>query len=140
MSLEEVLGHLQFLNRIVLATVEHDQPRLRPVTLIFHDERFFVTTGTNEKKIKQITHNPKVEFLLLLPDEQGNTGYIRCKCTASIVDDKKIKTSLYERVPHVSALWKDPLDENLTVFELFPIEYDYMKPGDFHSKIIKASS
>jgi uncharacterized pyridoxamine 5'-phosphate oxidase family protein len=137
MSLEEVMEHLKFLNRIILATVEGDQPRLRPVTLIYHEGRYYVTTGTKDKKIKQISQNPKVEFLLLIPDEQGNTGFIRGKCVTSIVNDKKIKTSLYEKVPHVSILWKDPFDENLTVLELFPIEYDYMKPGDFHSKIIK---
>jgi len=45
---------------------------------------------------------------------------------------------LHERVPHVSQLWEGPEDTDLTVLELEPAEYDYIKPGDFTSTIIRA--
>lgn len=133
---EEVISNLDLLNRIILATVEIDQPRLRPVTMIYIDSRLFVTTASNTKKVEQLRKNNKVEFLLLVPDSEGNTGYIRGKCLVSFIDDDKIKNILYERVPHVSQLWEGPNDTALTVMELCPLEYDYMKPGDFYSTII----
>ena len=137
MEIERALEHFHFLNRIVLATSEGDQPRLRPVTLIHLDGRFLITTGTRDNKVDQIMGNPKVEFLLLLP-EGDDTGYIRCKCVASILDDREMRRVLYEKVPHVSLLWEGPEDESLTIIELEPLEYDYMKPGDFTSRKISA--
>jgi uncharacterized pyridoxamine 5'-phosphate oxidase family protein len=138
MSLREVWEHFHFLNRIILATVEGDQPRLRPVTLIQLDKRLMVTTGTQSNKTRQILENPKVEFLLLIPNDEGNTGYIRGKCIASSVEERSIREILFEKVSHVSQLWESPDDENLTVIEFVPIEYDYMKPGDFFSTLIPA--
>ncbi len=137
MGLEEVLECFHFHNRVILATSEEDQPRLRPVTLIHLDGRFLVTTGTKSSKVDHILKNPKVEFLMLLPDE-GNTGYVRGRCVASILDDNDIKRVLYEKVPHVSQLWEGPEDGDLTIIELEPVEYDYMRPGDFSSTIIPA--
>ena len=133
----EVLECFHFLNRVILATSEEDQPRLRPVTLIHLDGRFLVTTGTKSSKVDHILKNPKVEFLLLLPEE-GNTGYVRGRCGASILDDEDVKRVLYEKVPHVSQLWEGPEDGDLTIIELEPVEYDYMRPGDFSSTIIPA--
>ena len=132
-SHENIFNYFTFLNRIILATVEDDQPRLRPVTLIIHENRFFVTTGTHDNKVSQILENPKVEFLYLIPDEEGNTGYIRGECTAKIIHELQIKKELFEKVPHVSQLWESPEDEKLMVFELIPKMYEFMKPGDFHT-------
>ncbi len=138
MSLQEVWENFHLLNRIILATVEGDQPRLRPVTLIQLDGRLMVTTGAQSNKTRQILENPKVEFLLLIPDDEGNTGYIRGKCVASLVVEPSIREILYEKVSHVSQLWESPDDEDLTVIEFVPVEYDYMRPGDFFSILIIA--
>jgi general stress protein 26 len=97
-----------------------------------------VTTGTQSNKTKQVTENSKVELLLLIPDDNGNTGYIRAKCIASLVEEPSIREALYEKVPHVSQLWKSHDDEKLTVIEFNPVEYDYMKPGNFQSTLISA--
>ena len=138
MSLQEVWEHFHLLNRIILATVEGDQPRLRPVTLIQLDGRLMVTTGAQSNKTRQILENPKVEFLLLIPDDEGNTGYIRGKCVASLVEERSIREILYEKVSHVSQLWESPDDEDLAVIDFVPVEYDYMRPGDFFSTLINA--
>lgn len=133
---QDVVSHFKLLNRIILATVEKNQPRLRPVTMIFLDDRLFVTTSSNATKVKQIKQNNKTEFLFLITDNEGNTGYIRGKCVILFINDTKIKQVLYKKVPHVSQLWKSPDDTNLTILELIPIEYNYMKPGDFYSMLI----
>ena len=131
------MERFHFLNRVILATSEEDQPRLRPVTLIHLDGRFLITTGTKSSKVDHILKNPKVEFLMLLLEDE-NTGYVRGRCVASILNDKEIKRGLYEKVPHVSQLWEGPEDVDLTIIELEPVEYDYMRPGDFSSTIIPA--
>ncbi len=138
MSLQEVWEQFHFLNRIILATVEGDQPRLRPVTLIHLDKRLMVTTGTQSSKTRQILKNPKVEFLLLIPDDEGNTGYIRGKCVAGLVEERSIRKELFETASHVSQLWESPDDENLTIIEFVPVEFDYMKPGDFSPTLFPA--
>lgn len=135
MGLGEVLENFHFLNRVILATSEGEQPRLRPVTLIHLDGRFLITTGTRSKKVIQIRENPRVE--LLLPEGE-DTGYVRGRCVARVLDDYAVKRVLHERAPHVSQLWEGPEDEDLTVIELEPVEYDYMRPGDFSSTTIPA--
>jgi hypothetical protein len=37
----------------------------------------------------------------------------------------------------VSQLWEGPEDVDLNIIELEPVEYDYMKPGDFSSTMIR---
>ena len=45
-GIKEMLEEFGDLQHVVLATVDGDQPRVRPVTLISLDGRFWVTTGT----------------------------------------------------------------------------------------------
>jgi uncharacterized pyridoxamine 5'-phosphate oxidase family protein len=83
---------------VFLATIEADQPRVRPVTLIHLLDKLFVATSSNDAKVKQIKQNPKTEFCLLL--ERGEQkGTIRAECIAKIVADKKTKAHLYEKPP-----------------------------------------
>ena len=63
--------------------------------------------------------------------------HIRAR-VAILVEERSIKEILFEKVPHVGQLWKNIDDENLTVIELIPAEYDYMKPGAFLSTLIPA--
>jgi uncharacterized pyridoxamine 5'-phosphate oxidase family protein len=136
LRVQDVISNFTFLNRIFLATVEKDQPRVRPITMIYLAGRLLITTSSKATKVEQIKQNNKIEFLFLIPDDEGNTGYIRGKCVAKFNNETKIKQELYEKVPHVSKLWKSADDSDLIVFELVPVGYDYMKPGNFHSTLI----
>lgn len=76
---KEVWSHFGELQNVFLATVEGDQPRLRPVTLIRLGNRLFFATGGGDAKVEQIKRNPKVEFCLLL--EKGESkGTVRTEC------------------------------------------------------------
>ena len=57
---EEVWSHFKDLQFVYLATTEGDQPRVRPVTLLYIDKKFWITTGTNSAKVKQIKANQKI--------------------------------------------------------------------------------
>jgi len=81
---EEVLNHFKDYQIVYLATAEENQPRVRPVTLLYLDKKFWITTGTDNAKVKQIRTNPQMEFCLLI-DEQKKQGYIRDSGMAKII-------------------------------------------------------
>ena len=60
---EEVLNHFKDYQIVYLATAEENQPRVRPVTLLYLDKKFWITTGTDNAKVKQIRTNPKWNFV-----------------------------------------------------------------------------
>jgi len=46
---EKVWGHFKDYQHVFLATSEENQPRVRPVTLVCLDRKFWILTGTNNK-------------------------------------------------------------------------------------------
>ena len=121
---------------IFLATVEGDQPRVRPVTLVHLQNRLFVTTGSNDAKVKQIKQNPKTEFCLLLEKDERQ-GTIRAECEARIVENKDIKADVYNNISFAKEFWKSPEDPNYTLIWLQPNAFEYMKPGSVQAVKIK---
>jgi len=121
---------------IFLATVEVDQPRVRPVTLVHLRNKLFVTTGSNDAKVKQIRQNPKTEFCLLLEKDERK-GTLRAECEARIVEDKGIKADVYNNISFAKEFWKSPEDPNYTLIRLQPNAFEYMKPGSVQAVKIK---
>ena len=70
---DEVWNYFKDSQYIFLATSEENQPRVRPVTLIYFDKKFWITTGTNNNKVAQIQKNPKI-LPSNLKERQG--GYL----------------------------------------------------------------
>lgn len=121
---------------VFLATVDGDQPRLRPVTLIRLGEKLFVATGSGDAKIKQIRQNPKTEFCLLL--EKGEEkGTIRAECLAQVVKDKAVKAEAYHRIPFMKEFWSNPEDPHYALIELQPIAYEHMRIGSMEALKVK---
>lgn len=117
---------------IYLATVDSDQPRVRPVTLVHFQKRLYFITGSEDAKILQIKNNPKVEFCLLL-EEGDHKGTLRGKCIANIVDNKKIKTQLFNEVSFVKDFFKSPEDPKYALVWMKPVGFEYMKPGEMQA-------
>jgi len=105
------------------------------VTLLHHQNKFFIATGSENAKVEQIRRNPKVEFLLLVTKE-GDTGSIRVESQASIVQDNAIRATLFNEVEFMKRFWESPEDPALTLIELRPTAYQYMKPGEYHEERI----
>ena len=126
---EEVWAHFKDRQFIFLATSEEDQPRVRPVTLFYLDGRFWVLTGTENAKTKQISKNSKIEFCLLLQKGE-NRGYIRAAGSAKIIQDRKTKGKIAEQCDFFSEFWKSPDDPNYALIELHPTEIEYLRPNE----------
>lgn len=105
------------------------------MTLVCFDGRFWVLTGTNNAKTKQIRKNPKMEFCLLL--EKGeNRGYIRVAGLARIVQNIETKIKVAEHCDFFRKYWKSPEDPNYTLIELRPAEIEYLRTGEVTARKI----
>ncbi len=133
---QEIWENFGQQQHIFLATTERDQPRVRPVTLMYFQGKFFVATGSDDAKIKQIKQNPKTEFCLLLEKSQGK-GTIRAECQARIVEDKNVKADVFNRIPFLKEFWETPEDRNYALLNLQPIRFEYMRPGSIQTVEIK---
>ena len=132
----EVWANFKDSQHVFLATEENDQPRVRPVTLVFSDRSFWVLTGTNNAKIQQIRKNPKMEFCLLL--ESGEkVGYIRAAGSAKIISDRETKTKIARNCDFFSEYWKSPDDPNYALLELRLNEIEYLNPDETVAKRLK---
>jgi len=133
---KEIWSHFGELQNVFLATVEADQPRLRPVTLIHLGDRLFFATGIGDAKVGQIKRNPKVEFCLLL--EKGESkGTVRVECLANLVADKTVKSELYNKVPFMKEFWSSPEDTRYALIELLPKGFEYMPIGSMQATKIR---
>jgi len=127
---KEVWGHFKKEQIVFLATGEGDKPRVRPVTLIYFNDRFWVTTGANSAKIKQIKGNANIEFCLMFKKGESS-GYIRGAGLANIIEDKETKKLLADNIPFFNEYWETPDDPNFALVELVIKEIEYLKPEGF---------
>jgi len=114
---------------IFLATQENDQPRIRPVTIVDFDQRFWILTGTRSAKVRQIRENPKIEFCMLFEEGEYH-GYIRAAGFAKIVSDRETKVDVAKHCDFFSKHWESPDDPNYTLLELKPNEIEYLRPKE----------
>jgi len=126
-EIEEAWSRFKDFQHVFLATVEGDRPRVRPVTLISFDKRFWVTTDTRSAKVKQIRRNPKVEFSLLFKEEDKDCC-LRVAGLAKIIEDKEIKAKIARHCDFFSRHWESVDDPNYTLLEICPVEIEYVRP------------
>lgn len=124
----EVWRLFQKTQTIYLATCDAGQPRVRPVSLIYYNDRFWVATGTYNAKVIQIRENKKVEFCYLL-ERFGHNGYIRGAGEARIVKDMKTRKLLADNMEFFGEYWTGVDDPNYCLIEIIMRDIEYLKPG-----------
>ena len=129
---EEIWKHIKEEQIVFLATVEEKQPKVRPVTLLYIDEKFWVTTNINSSKAKQILENPKTEFCLFLENKENpyNSGYIRAEGIAKITQDRDTKLKVGQRANVFGTYFKDVDDPNYALMEILPKSIEYIRPAE----------
>ena len=130
---KKVWSYLQETQYVYLATCDHGQPRVRPVTLIHLDEDFFVATGSVDAKVGQIEKNPNIEFCLML-QEGDYWGYIRGIGEAGISKDGEKKKLIYEKIPFLKQFWETPDDPGYILLRIDLKEIEFLNPGEFKTK------
>lgn len=126
-DIKEAWSRFKNFQHVCLATIENDQPRVRPVTLIYLDKEFWVTTNTTSAKVKQIQSNPKVEFCVLFKEEDRDSC-IRIVGVAKIIKDRKTKTKIARHFNSFDKHWQGVDDPNYTLLQICPAEIEYVRP------------
>ncbi len=114
---------------VYLATAEGDQPRVRPVTLLNLEERFWIATSPRSAKSRQILRNPNVEFCYPLTSDCGN-GYIRVSGIATIARDAEVIERIGSQIPFLTDHWTGTQDPDFCLIRITRVEIEYLAPGE----------
>jgi general stress protein 26 len=123
-----ILDRFRETQFVALATFDGMRPRVRPMTLIYLDRRFWMVTSTSSNKVTQIKQNPNVEFTYQFT-ENDEDCCIRMLGKAKIIKDKDSKTGIANRIGFFKDHWSGPEDPDYTLLEVLPDELQYVSPS-----------
>ena len=109
-GIEKVYQFLDEAQTYYLATVEGDQPRVRPFgTALLRDGKLYIQTGQVKSVSKQIAANPKVEICAF---KDGR--WLRVAGELVNDDDRDVKVAMLEKMPSLKAMYSAD-DDNTQV-------------------------
>ena len=127
-EVRSILNRFKDTQFVALATFDGTRPRVRPMTLIYLDRRFWMVTSTASNKATQVKQNPNVEFAYQF-NENDEDCCIRILGKAKIIKDKNTKTSIARRIGFFNSHWSSPEDPDYTLLEILPDELQYVSPS-----------
>lgn len=108
----------------MLATVEGDQPRLRPVSPVKTDGfTVYVANLRRYAKTAQLAANPKAELCYTDDDHHQ----VRITATASLVTDAALLKEIWDSNPLLRAYLRTPENPELLIYCFSPNEVRYMR-------------
>lgn len=111
--MKEVFEFLKHCQVYYLATVEGDQPRVRPFgTIDLFEDKLYIQTGKIKNVSKQMQANPKVELCAF----NGET-WIRIAAAAVRDDRIEAKAHMLDNYPNLKAMYSAE-DDNTEVLYL----------------------
>ncbi|MCR5498409.1 MAG: pyridoxamine 5'-phosphate oxidase family protein [Paludibacteraceae bacterium] len=112
-GMEEVYNFIKSCEYYFIATVEGDQPRVRPFgTIHVFEDKLYIQTGHKKNVAKQIAQNPKIEICAY-----NGKQWIRVE--AVLVEDERVeaKKSMLDAYPNLRTMY-DENDGNTAVYVL----------------------
>jgi len=109
-----------------LATIDGEQPRVRPISAKFTSGKLMFSTFAQSNKMHQIETNNKIEMAWMFPDQ----SHLRVQATIETVTDTTTKREYLDAWPMLKEFFKDENDSNYTLLELKPSRVYYNKFGD----------
>jgi uncharacterized pyridoxamine 5'-phosphate oxidase family protein len=114
-DMQEVYEFVKKCGTYYLATVEGDQPRVRPFgTINIFDGKLYIQTGKSKNVSKQMQANPKIEICAF--DESTNS-WIRIQALAVEDNRREAKQSMLDAYPTLKSMYS-PDDDNTQVLYL----------------------
>ena len=108
--MERTLKFLKDAGTYYLATVDGDQPRVRPFGTINEFEgKLYIQTGKKKDVSKQLHANPKAEICAFM-----NGEWIRVACELVADDRREAKVSMLEAYPQLQGMYSAD-DDNTEV-------------------------
>ncbi|NPD90167.1 MAG: pyridoxamine 5'-phosphate oxidase family protein [Asgard group archaeon] len=117
MKLEDITDYFKQQPLMYLATSEGNQPRVRPMALIYHKDTCWCCSISGRPKINQILENNKIEFAINAHDKE-EFSTVRGTGIATLVEDKETKKDVSEAINWFSGYWKSYDDPEFTLFRL----------------------
>lgn len=116
---------------VSFATVEEGQPRVRPMTLIHSDNRFYMITGArggkDAYKLQQLRVNPRFEYYHTLKGEKVD-GFIRGMGDSWEVKDEKVRKKIYDMIPWAKSFFSTLDHPDYVLLELKHDGFSYRFP------------
>ena len=111
-NIEKVSEFLDKTRTHYLATVDGDQPRVRPFgTVLVYDGKLYIQTGKVKPVSKQLAANPKAEICAF----DGQTGtWLRVSGELINDDSRDVKVAMLEKYPDLKGMY-NPDDDNTQV-------------------------
>lgn len=109
-AVENVCKFLEDAGTYYLATVEGDQPRVRPFgTALVYEGRLYIQTGKVKDVSKQLAANPKAEICAF-------TGGKWIRISGELINDdsRDVKVAMLEKMPSLKAMYSAD-DDNTQV-------------------------
>lgn len=111
--MKEVYAFLKEARTYYLATMEGDQPRVRPFgTVDLFEGRLYIQTGLSKAVAKQMNANPKVEISAM-----AGGKWIRIAAEAVLDENIAAQTHMLDAHPNLKAMYT-PGDGNTAVYWL----------------------
>lgn len=115
MNREEVIDLIKDAGFGYLATIEGDQPRVRPMMPHMTDDgQLLLALLGRSRSIDQIKKNPKVEFCFV----DRKMWYCRVAGLAKISDDLSKKETIWNAIPMLRQYFSGPEDPNFVLAEI----------------------
>lgn len=107
-GIEKVVQFLDGAQTYYLATVDGDQPRVRPFgTVLLWDGKLYIQTGKVKSVSRQLAANPKAE-ICAFKDGQ----WLRVAGELVNDDTREVKVAMLEKMPQLKGMY-DPDDGNM---------------------------
>ncbi|KAA6301605.1 MAG: hypothetical protein EZS26_002211 [Candidatus Ordinivivax streblomastigis] len=112
-NMQEVHDFLKKCGTYFIATVEGDQPRVRPFgTVNIFDGKLYIQTGKKKDVAKQIAQNPKIEICAF----DGAGQWIRIQAVAVEDVHREAKQSMLDAYPNLQNMYSADDDNTLTLY------------------------
>lgn len=121
---------LQTTQTVFVATCDGDLPKVRPMTMIFHEGRLWFATGATGRKSAEIARNPHSEIILMTKDEEN--GYLRIAGNMVSIADTEMKRRVSDVSGFIKDYFEDPADPNYMLYNLIPVSVRILKPGEMY--------
>ena len=102
-NIEKVVSFLEGAGTYYLATVEGDQPRVRPFgTVLAYEGKIYIQTGKVKAVAHQIKSNPKAEICAY-----KDGAWVRI--TGELVEDdrREIRVAMLDKMPTLRAMYNE---------------------------------
>ena len=109
-GIEKVCQFLEAAQTYYLATVEGDQPRVRPFgTVLAYNGRLYIQTGKVKPVFRQLAANPKAEICAF---REG--AWLRLAGELINDDSREVKAAMLDKYPALKGMYS-PDDDNTQV-------------------------